>query len=77
MRWALYPILRDDALKKNITFEKRFDQFCKRIKTTIMSLDKSLIDKTIETMSKRMDLIVENKGQRTKYWLNIIFYCLF
>ena len=77
MRWALCTILWDDALKENITFEKRFDQFCERIKITIMSLDKSLIDKTIETMSKTMDLIVENKGQRTKYWLNIIFYCLF
>ena len=58
--------LHDDALRKNITFET-FDQFCARISDTIKSLDKNLIDRTIASMNKRIDLIIANKGQRTKY----------
>ena len=59
-------ILHDDALRRNITFET-FDQFCARVSDTIKSLDKNLIDKTIASMNKRMDLIIANNGQRTKY----------
>ena len=59
-------ILHDDALRKNITFET-FDQFCARVSETIKSLDKNLINRTIASMNKRIDLIIANKGQRTKY----------
>ena len=59
-------IVHDDTLRKNITFET-FDQFCARVSDTIKSLDKNLIDRTIRSMNKRIDLIIANKGQRTKY----------
>ena len=58
--------LREDALNRNITHET-FEQFSERVATTIKSLDGRLIDKTIESMNKRIDLIIKNKGQRTKY----------
>ena len=58
--------LREDALNRNITHET-FEQFSERVATTIKSLDRRLIDKTIESINKQIDLIIKNKGQRTKY----------
>ena len=58
--------MHDDALRRNITFET-FDQFCARVSDTFKSLDKDLIDRTIRSMNKRIDLIITNKGQHTKY----------
>ena len=59
--------LWDDALKKNITYEQVFPDFCKRVEDTIRSPDKKIIDKMIETMQKRIELVIQRKGQRTKY----------
>lgn len=59
-------ILREQALKRNITYET-FAEFSLRVMNTIKSLDHNLIDKTISSMSKRIDLIVGNKGLRTNY----------
>ncbi|XP_078364133.1 uncharacterized protein LOC144648463 [Oculina patagonica] len=59
-------IVRNNVLRMNITY-KTFEQFCERVAETIKSLDKGLIDKTIESMNHRMDLIIASKGQRTKY----------
>ena len=58
--------LRDDALKKNITYET-FPAFCKRVEDTIRSLYEKIIDKTIETMQKRTELVIQRKEQRAKY----------
>lgn len=66
-------ILHDDARRKNITFET-FDQFCAWVSDTSKSLDKNLTDRTIVSINKRIDLIIANKGQHTKYWLNMINY---
>ena len=59
-------ILQKEALNKNITFET-FEQFSRRVADTINTLDERLIDRTIESMSKRIDLIIEKNGARTKY----------
>lgn len=59
-------ILEEDAIKKNITYET-FEEFLRRVAVTIKSLDKNIIDKTIESMNKRMDLIISLNGGRTKY----------
>ena len=59
-------ILEEDAIKKNITYET-FEEFLRRVAVTIKSLDKNIIDKTIESMNKRMDLIISLNGGRMKY----------
>ena len=59
-------ILKNDALKHNITFES-YPQFCQRVVRTITNFNRDIIDKTIESMNTRMKLIIEKKGHRTKY----------
>ena len=59
-------LLEQDAIKYNITFET-YEQFSERVKMTIRNLNTVIINKTIESMNSRMDLIIEKKGQRTKY----------
>ena len=59
-------LLEQDAIKYNITFET-YEQFSERVETTIRNLNTGIINKTIESMDNRMDLIIEKKGQRTKY----------
>ena len=58
--------LGDDALERNIVKEN-FDQISKRVKETIESLPKEVIDRTIASMDKRIQQIIKSKGQRTKY----------
>ena len=58
--------LRKDAIMNNITWES-FPAFSKRVTETILSMDKAVIDKIIESMNKRMDLIISKKGGKTKY----------
>ena len=59
-------LLEQDAIKYNIMFET-YEQFSERVETTIRNLNTDIINKTIESMNNRMDLIIEKKGQRTKY----------
>ena len=54
--------LTKDAIANNITWES-FPDFSKRVRETILSMDKAVIDK----MNKRMDLIISKKGGKTKY----------
>ena len=58
--------LNSDALEKHIEHEN-FENFSKRIKQTMEDFTKDVIDKTIESMNKRIGLIIKCKGQRTKY----------
>lgn len=58
--------LKDDAIEKKIEHEK-YDQFCKRVKDTIESMDVDYIDKTIASMPQRIDAVIKCKGGRTKY----------
>ena len=58
--------LEKDALDRNITHET-FQEFSERVATTFHSLDTALIDRTIESMDHRIELLIENKGQRTRY----------
>lgn len=58
--------LRQYALAKNITRED-FKDFKERIKETIYNYDKDIIDKTINSMHKRLTEVIKNKGCRTKY----------
>lgn len=58
--------LAGDAVKNNITKET-FKQFSRRVKRTMDEYPAKEIDKIIESMDKRMSLIVKAKGQRLKY----------
>lgn len=58
--------LQDDALKNKITKES-FAAFSERVKLTMENFPVETINKTIISMKKRMELIVQGKGNRTKY----------
>lgn len=58
--------LRQDAMDKNITKET-FDQFCYRIKKTLLNFSPAIISRTIESMNKRVNAIISSKGERIKY----------
>ena len=58
--------LKRDALQNKITQESlhEFEERCKR---TLLDFSTRIIDRTIESMPKRMDAIIKNQGQRIKY----------
>ena len=58
--------LRQQAITENINSES-YEQFVKRISRTLKSLPVELIDKTIDSMNKRIQLVIDRKGQRTRY----------
>ena len=58
--------LREDAVSRNLTKET-FRQFSKRIIRTVLAFPTNVIDKTIESMPRRIDNVIKCQGQRTKY----------
>ena len=58
--------LCEDAYEQHIAKED-FQQFSLRVKNTIENIPVETINRTIESMPKRMGFIVKGKGQRTKY----------
>jgi len=59
-------LLDDEAKSCNIT-HKTFEQFKRRVLRTLESIDIKLLDKTIESMSKRIDAVLASKGGQSKY----------
>ena len=58
--------LRRQALQDNITREN-YEAFSQRVYNTMINFPAEHIDKIIDTMNKRMDLIIKGNGKRTKY----------
>ena len=58
--------LQDDALSKQITKET-YSQFCARIKATLLNYPPEIIDRTIASMDRRIDMVIRQRGQRIKY----------
>jgi len=58
--------LKAEAIKKNITKET-YAQFVNRIKRAFMAMPVVTINNLIESMPKRLGLVVESRGARTKY----------
>ena len=58
--------LRRQALQNNITREN-YEEFSQRVYNTIINFPVAQIDKIIDSMDKRMDLIIKGNGKRTKY----------
>ena len=58
--------LRKDALEKKIVHET-YEEFSQRVVTTIEKFSKKIIDKTIATLKKRINMVIQKKGERIKY----------
>ena len=58
--------LREDVLKRKIIRED-FESFKQSVLSTLFQYDESVIDRTIETMTFRLQRIVKSSGYRTKY----------
>ena len=57
---------RTDAWKQEINNEP-YIRFCERVCSTLLNFFTEIIDRTIESMSNQMNLILARKGHRTKY----------
>ena len=58
--------LRKDAIEKQ-TGKETFEQYVRRVKETLFTFPSEIIDRTIESMPRRIDSVIKMKGQRTKY----------
>lgn len=58
--------LEKDAIDQRITRES-YQEFCDRVRRTIYSISRQLIDKTIESMNTRIADIIRTNGERLKY----------
>ena len=58
--------LHDSAIEKQLERES-FTQFKERVKDTIVQFPVAKINNLIESMDRRIQLILETKGQRLKY----------
>jgi len=58
--------LRNDSIQNNITCESK-EEFEECIKSTMRDFSHEEIDKSIESMPKRVDLVLKHRGNRIKY----------
>ena len=58
--------LDKQALELNITRET-YEEFSERVIRTITNMPVDVVDKIIESMDNRISLVINSKGQRTKY----------
>ena len=47
--------------------EETIEEFTQRVSSNLQSFDSGIIDTIIETMPKRLDMILKARGQRIKY----------
>lgn len=58
--------LQENAIAENIVKET-YDEFAERVKRTMLAFPVETIDSIIDTMPKRIRMLVEKKGERLKY----------
>lgn len=58
--------LREEAIEKEIEHET-FEQFSMRVRNCLLNYPKDVIDRVIESMPKRINMIIKHKGRRLKY----------
>ena len=58
--------LKRDAIDRNITCEN-YEEFSRRVRTTMTGYPSDRIDKIIDTMNKRINRLSKNKAKRLKY----------
>ena len=59
--------LRKQAIEQKICNES-YDAFCTRVRQTLTRFPRDIINKTIETMVKRLRQVIATHGHRIKYW---------
>ena len=47
--------------------QETFPEFAARVKHTIQSIHVDVIDRTIESLPRRMEMVVKSKGHRIKF----------
>lgn len=58
--------LQDEAISRNI-FTESFQEFQTRVLTAFDSFSADIIDRTIDSMSRRIQAVIDSKGYRIKY----------
>eukprot|EP00111_Clytia_hemisphaerica_P016448 TCONS_00048723-protein len=58
--------IRKEAIDKQVTRETK-EEFAMRVKNILLNYPKDKIDKIILSMDKRIEAVIANHGQRTKY----------
>lgn len=58
--------LKKDAKELNIVHET-YAEFSSRAKQAVLNFPPDIIDRTIDSMPRRIKMVIEMKGQRTKY----------
>ena len=58
--------LRTDAWEQEIENEP-YEKFCEKVCSTLLNFSTIIMDRTIESMPNRMNLLLAGKGHRTKY----------
>ena len=58
--------LKEDAVNQCIKHET-YEESSRRVKKALLNFPKDIIDNTIESLPKRMKLILKGRGYRTKY----------
>ena len=64
--------LKQESIDKNITKEN-FEEFSKRVQECVFGFRLEKIDPIIESMDKRVDLIIKRRGQRINIDLFLVF----
>ena len=64
--------IQKDTIKRNITGET-FTSFSQRVKSLIQRIPKRTISCVIDSMDKRIKMVLRAKGNRIKYWIFILF----
>ena len=62
----LRRFLDEEAISQNITSET-FAQFRERVLRALERFPSDIIDRTIASMGKRIDVVISSNGHRTKY----------
>ena len=65
--------LKEDAVNQCIEHET-YEEFSRRVKKALLNFPKDIIDNTIESLPKRMKLILKGRGYHTKYILTELKY---
>ena len=58
--------LKSEAIAQKITCES-YEEFVKRVIRTLKATPIPVIDRTIASMNKRIDMVIKSKGERIKY----------
>ena len=62
----VHKSLKEDAVNQCIG-HKTYEEFSRRVKKALSNFSKDVIDNTIESLPKRMKLILKGRGYHTKY----------